>query len=145
MRRIWIFFLPVMFYLIIGTAKGVLAQESKNVPNNAKAKKLTLVDASLCEKMRGGIPVNRSIVFSSSLGNIYCFTSFDPVPKEMAIYHKWFRRDRLRAKVKLTVKPPRWSTFSRMHIRKSDRGPWRVDVTDPTGRVLKILRFSITE
>jgi len=144
MRRLWLL-LPIIFWVIAVSTAGVWAQEKKNVPAKGSEKKLTLVEASVCEKMKGGTPVNRAIVFSSGLERIYCFTSFDPVPKETVIYHEWYRRDRLKAKVRLTLKPPRWSTFSTIRIRKSDQGPWRVNITDSAGKVLRIVRFSITE
>jgi len=145
MRRLWALILPVIIYVIAGGIASVWAQEVKNVPLNDKEKKLTLVEASVCEKMKGSTPRDRAIVFSSSLEKVYCFTSFDPVPREMVIYHEWYRRDRLKSKVRLTLKPPRWATFSSMHIRKSDQGPWRINITDPTGQVLRIVRFSVTE
>ena len=138
--------LLVIFCLIFGGVKGVLAQEIKSSPPpKEKAKGLTLVEASVCEKMGGTTPVNRAVVFSLALGKIYCFTAFDPVPRETIIYHKWYRRDSLKTKVRLTLKPPRWSTFSSIRIRKSDLGPWRVDITDTTGRVFRVVRFSVTE
>jgi hypothetical protein len=145
MKRSLALLLPVVFCLIASSAQGVAAQETPNTPPVPKAKALTLVEASVCENMKGSSPVDPAIVFSASLGKIYCFTSFDPVPREMDIYHEWYRKDKLKAKVKLTLKPPRWSTFSSMRIRKSDLGPWQVYITDAKGRVFKIVRFSVTE
>jgi len=126
-------------------ADGVWAQKTKNVPANGNSKELTLVEAYACEEMSGSTPKNRAIVFSSGLKKVYCYTAFDPVPGEMVIYHEWYRRDKLKAKVGLGLKPPRWSTFSSMRIRKSDQGPWRVTVTGPAGKVLGTVRFSVTE
>jgi hypothetical protein len=138
--------LLLLVFCLIGWMSGVIAaQETVVPPAQEKEKGLTLVEADICEKMDGATPVNGAVVFSSSLDKIYCFTSFDPVPREMDIYQEWYRKDKLRAKVKLTLKPPRWSTFSSMRIRKSDAGPWRVDITDGAGRVLRTLRFSVTE
>ena len=138
--------LLLVVFCLFGLMSGVMAaQETAVPPAEEKGKELTLVEADVCEKMEGTTPVNRAVVFSASLDKIYCFTSFDPVPREMDIYHEWYRKDKLRAKKKLTLKPPRWSTFSSMRIRKSDVGPWRVDITDDSGRIFKTLRFSVTE
>jgi hypothetical protein len=137
--------LLVIFWLVIGIPAVVASQETTSPPAEDRAKGLTLVEADVCEQMEGTTPVNPAVVFSSNLDKIYCFSSFDPVPGEMDIYHEWYRKDKLRAKIKLTLKPPRWSTFSSMRIRKSDAGPWRVDITDGAGQVLKTLRFSVTE
>jgi hypothetical protein len=145
MKRKCPLFLLVIFWLVAGIPAVAAAQETTSPPAEEKVKELTLVEADVCEKMEGTTPVNSGIVFSSNLDKIYCFSSFDPVPGEMDIYQEWYRKDKLRAKIKLTLKPPRWSTFSSMRIRKSDAGPWRVDITDGAGRVLKTLRFSVTE
>lgn len=145
MKRLvaWVF--PAVCCVMVLAAGGVWAQEKKNVPANGNGKELTLVEAYTCEEMSGSTPKNRAIVFSSGLKKVYCYTAFDHVPGEMVIYHEWYRRDKLKAKVGLGLKPPRWSTFSSMRIRKSDQGPWRVTVTGSAGKVLGTVRFSVTE
>jgi hypothetical protein len=47
--------------------------------------------------------------------------------------------------VKLSLKTPRWSTFSRMRLRNGEKGPWRVEITDEEGNILGVLRFSVTD
>ena len=145
MRRFWPLISPVILFVMAAGMGGAEAQEKNDVPANVIEQKLTLVEATVCEKMKRSTPFNKAIVFSSGLEKVYCYTSFDLVPREMVIYHEWYRRDKLKAKVRLTLKPPRWSTFSSMRIRKSDQGPWRVNITDPEGKILRIVRFSITE
>lgn len=110
-----------------------------------KSSSLTLVKAIMCEGMKEFEPQNETIIFSATLGQAVCFTAFDPVPEKTEIYHNWFRRDRPDARFKLTLKPPRWATFSRITINNSDVGPWRVEITDANGTLLKTLRFSVTE
>ncbi len=104
-----------------------------------------LVRAVICEQVKDRKPRYESIVFSITKGRVYCYTDFDPVSKETHIYHNWFRRDTLTAKVKLSLKPPRWSTFSYISLRKTDKGPWRLEITSPEGDILRTLRFSITD
>jgi len=106
---------------------------------------LTLVQAVMCEKIEEHAPQNQAIVFSITNGKVCCFTSFDPVPEKTVIYHNWFYRDKLTARVKLSLQPPRWSTFSRIQLRESDKGPWRVEITDRKGALLRTVRFSITD
>jgi hypothetical protein len=112
---------------------------------NPEAEKLTLVHAVMCEEISDRQPVNETIVFSVSLGQVICFNFFNPVPERTVIYHNWYKRDRLTSRVKLRVNPPRWSTFSRIQLREVDKGPWRVEITDGNGTVLRVLRFSITD
>ncbi len=105
----------------------------------------TLVKAVMCESIRKFTPTNEAVVFSINLGRIYCFTEFDPVPKQTVIYHKWYQKGNLVSVKQLTVNPPRWSSISSMQLRDADKGPWQVDVTDNDNNLLYTLRFSITD
>lgn len=104
-----------------------------------------MTQAVMCEELQGYAPVNPAIVFSASRQRVFCFTAFDPVPEKTIIYHKWYRRDSLTATVKLQLNPPRWTTFSNMQLRESDKGPWQVKITDADGNVFHILRYSIAD
>ena len=104
-----------------------------------------LARAVICEQVKDSKPRYESIVFSITKGRVYGYTDFDPVSIKTHIYHNWFRRDTLTAKVKLTLKPPRWSTFSYISLRNTDKGPWRLEITSVEGDILGTLRFSITE
>ena len=109
------------------------------------ADKIVLARAIMCEDIQDLIPQNSTTVFSIEKRKAICFTSFDPVPEKTVIYHQWFHRDQASAKIKLTLKPPRWSTYSSIQFRAEDIGPWRVEITDSQGNILDALRFSITE
>jgi len=122
-----------------------LSQEKGDSLTAAVPQQLTLVQAVMCEEIKEYTPQNQAIVFSIINGKVYCFTSFDPVPEKTVIYHNWFYRDKLTARVKLSLQPPRWSTFSRIQLRDSDKGPWRVEIADQKGALLRIVRFSITD
>jgi hypothetical protein len=135
----------LLCWLVLGVSPGALAQKDENAPAGSTEKELTIKEAAICEEIKEETTINCGVVFSRNLGKIYCFTLFDPVPEEMPILHKWFQRDRLMATIKLILKPPRWKTFSRMSIKGREQGPWRVEITDPKGHVLKILRFSVTD
>ena len=109
------------------------------------AEAYTLADAVMCEGIREYSPENISVVFSASLKKISCFTNFDPVTRKSPVYHRWYHKDRLATTKKLFLSPPRWATFSSIQPRNSDKGPWRVEITDENGAVYHILRFSITD
>jgi hypothetical protein len=106
---------------------------------------ITLIQAVLCEDIQGNLPQNPTTVFSIERRTAVCFTAFDPVPRKAVIYHHWFHRDTPSARIKLTLKPPRWSTYSSIQLRAEDIGPWRVEVTDAQGNIFHVLRFSVTE
>ncbi|MFU8769971.1 MAG: DUF2914 domain-containing protein [Desulfotignum sp.] len=104
-----------------------------------------LVRAEMCETIERYLPVNQGVVFSISLGRVYCFTAFDPVHEETVIYHRWFRQDRLVSSARLVLNPPKWASFSSIQLRSLDKGPWRVEIVDSRENLIKILRFSISD
>lgn len=106
---------------------------------------IALVEAVLCEDIQETVPQNRTTVFSIERRTAVCYTAFDPVPQKAVIYHHWFHRDTPSARIKLTLKPPRWSTYSSIQLRVEDIGPWRVEITDAQGNIFHVLRFSVTE
>jgi len=104
-----------------------------------------LVQAVMCEAIERFKPVNNAVVFSISLGRVFCFTAFDPVHQETIVYHRWYRQDRLISNAKLVLNPPKWSSFSSMQLREADKGPWRVEVVDSQENLMETLRFSIVD
>ena len=138
----------LLSFLVLIFLASFLSQafaQKKDSQSKGSIKKLSLVQAVMCEGLRDNSPKNRAIVFPITIGRVHCFTSFDPVPAKTVIYHKWYFRDKLRARVKLTLKAPRWSTFSRIGLRDGEKGPWRVEITDGKGNIFGILRFSVTD
>ena len=112
---------------------------------SAHAAQLELFQALMAEEIFSNAPRNPTAAFSVKQKKAVCFTSFNQVPQKSIIFHNWYHRDVPSARIRLTLKPPSWSTFSSIQIRKTDIGPWRVEITDETGNVLGILRFSVTE
>lgn len=139
--------LLIILFLLFWVFPGrtALCQDRGKGPGPPGNDSLTLMDAAICEDMEGGEPKARGVVFSVTRGRIFCFTSFDPVPAGTSIYHKWYHRQILSTRIKLTLKTPRWSTVSGIQLRDEDKGPWRVEVTDENGRLFCLLRFSITD
>jgi hypothetical protein len=109
------------------------------------ADKPTLTSAVMCEDVQERQPIVEGVVFSIGIGRVVCYTLFDPVPEKTFITHNWYNRDNLSTKIKLLLQPPRWTTYSAIQLRESDKGPWRVEITDSEGRILQVLRFSVTE
>jgi hypothetical protein len=129
--------------LLLG-GRGI-CQGASSVSSVPGADKLTLVQAALCSGLKEGSPCNPGVVFSVDDGRVFCFSLFDPVPRKTFVYHSWFYKGALMTRQKLTVNPPRWSTYSTIQLREADKGPWRVEIADQDGRILEILRFSITD
>jgi hypothetical protein len=123
----------------------LLPSESLKNMSNAYAQELKLSEALMCEEVSNNAPKNPTVVFSASREKAICYSSFDPVPNKTVIFHNWFHRDVPSARIQLTLNPPRWSTYSSIQLRKTDIGPWRVEITDENGQVFGVLRFSVTD
>ena len=128
----------VIFFLL-------LSFPSATKVHSADASELELFQALMSEDIYANAPRNQTSVFSVNQKKAICFTSFSQVPQKMIIYHNWYHRDVPSAKIRLTLKPPSWSTYSSIELSKTDIGPWRVEITDESGHVIEILRFSVTE
>lgn len=107
--------------------------------------KMVLTQAVMCESIENFKPVTPAVVFSISQGEVFCFSNFDPVFEKTYIFHKWYKKDKLIFTMRLTLSPPKWSSFSSMQIRNADKGPWRVEIRDVNDTLLKTLRFSMAD
>ena len=145
MRQRTIIFFLVFWGGTVFLPQSAASQENKNATPGVSFERLSLFQAVMCEDIFANAPRNQTVVFSVAREKAVCFTSFDRVSAKAFIYHNWFYKDIPSARIRLALQPPRWSTFSSIQIRKTDIGPWRVEVTDENGQVLRVLRFSITD
>lgn len=118
---------------------------AQGAPGEPASRGLRLSQAVMGEKVENLLPVRPAIAFSVGIGQVYCFTAFDPVPQPSVVFHRWFHRDELSTQTRLRLYPPKWSTYSVIQLRETDKGPWRVEISDQDGHVLEVLRFSITD
>jgi hypothetical protein len=138
-------FLLALVCISVLLGAKVFPQDPPSPSPSSDSEKPTLVQATMCTSLKEGSPCNPGAVFPVSQGKVLCFSSFDPVPRKTSIFHSWFHRDVLITRQKLTLNSPRWSTYSTIQLRESDKGPWRVEITDQDARLLEVLRFSITD
>ena len=125
--------------LVIARPEALWGQDAK------ASAELTLARAVMCETIQEYAPTHPAVVFSIELGRVSCFTEFDPVPEKTTIHHKWYQNDNLITEKRLTINPPRWSSFTSVQLRDADKGPWRVEITDENDTHMRTLRFSITD
>jgi hypothetical protein len=135
----------VVLFLAWVVAPGLSTAEDDPIEPQSGVTELQLKSAVMCEEIVANLPRHETIIFSISKKNAVCYTSFENVPDKTFIFHNWYHQDIPAAKIKLALFPPRWSTFSSIKIRRSDIGPWRVEITDADDVLLRTLRFSITE
>ena len=145
MRKRTISIFLLLYGISVFLPQAGSAQQDETSTPGESPQALNLSQALMCEDIFVNAPRNQTVVFSVAREKAVCFTSFDKVSEKTFIYHNWFYKDIPSARIRLALQPPRWSTFSSIQIRKTDIGPWRVEVTDENGQVLRVLRFSITD
>ena len=143
-KKEWLFLFALLCISILLGGNG-FPQESTPASPASGSEKPTLGQATMCASLKEGSPCDPGAVFPVNQGKVFCFSSFDPVPRKTFIFHSWFHRDVLISRQKLTLNTPRWSTYSTIQLRESDKGPWRVEIADQDARLLEVLRFSITD
>lgn len=135
----------LIFFLLLFCPFFQALAEDDDMIQPEQIQKPTLESAATCEDVREHSPYNPAVVFSTAVGKVYCFSSFNDVPDKIYIYHNWYRADKLTTRKRLMLNPPHWSTYSTVQLREADKGPWRVEISDNDGKVLSVLRFSITD
>jgi len=135
-----------VFFLFFPIRGDCSSDQTQDIVKQDAISGIKITHAVICEDVKDGLPVSEGIVFSASLNRITCFTEFDRITEKTIIYHCWYFKDNLRAKRKpLVLNPPKWSTYSQIEPRETDRGPWRVEIIDEDGNILETLRFSIID
>ena len=138
-------FIVVLIFCNLLLASQVLPKNNQDSLLTRNSKEPVLDKAVMCEEIKDFTPKNQGVVFSIKIGKVSCFTSFDPVPEETVIYHKWFHKDKPSTIKRLTLQPPRWATYSSIQLRETDKGPWRVEIIDQKENILHTVRFTITD
>ena len=136
---------PLFVLFCICLTAGVAASAEDETGGENPIAEAKLAQAVMCESIEGYAPRNIAVVFSIEVGKISCYTSFDEVPATTYTVHKWFRHDEAVTSKRLTLKPPRWATYSSIQLREADKGPWRVEIYNGDDKLIRVLRFSVTD
>jgi len=130
MKRL--FFLIPVLSLIFSSA--LLAQEQPDIE---------VVNIVVCTSVEDREPVGVNSVFSSNVGQLYCYTKVMSQTDSASISHVWYYGDTQMAKVDLNVGGKSWRTWSSKKILMEWTGDWRVEVQDASGNVISEISFKI--
>ncbi len=88
-------------------------------------------------------PVGEAESFAAGVGQVYFYTVFEGDFPETQLEHVWLREGEEMARVALTVRGPRWRTWSSKTIPADWAGAWEVQVVDGAGNVLESASFTV--
>ena len=89
------------------------------------------------------VPVGVATSFAEDVGTVYVYTVFEGDFGEASIEHVWLRDGEEVARVPLTVRGPRWRTWSSKRIPPEWAGAWSVQVVADGDRVLTTVDFTV--
>ena len=86
-----------------------------------------------------------SIVQSYELSDdeAWCFTRIHNTKGLLNIHFKWYHEDGLYTQMKTKIgESESWRTYSNVELKE---GSWRVEIVGPEGKVLKEIRFNVSD
>lgn len=89
--------------------------------------------------------VNPDTSFSSSVGNLFCFTRITGAEDTTQVSHVWYYDDEEMARTELDVRSSDWRTWSSKNILPTWVGSWRVVIEDAGGNSLTEQTFEIVD
>jgi len=107
--------------------------------------KMVVTDTKICKKVKNNSPLYTGVRFSTDIGKIYCYSSINNNSgKANTIYHVWYMNGELIAKVRIRVaKGEGVSSFSHRDIGDTDKGTWKVEITDSDKKILDTIIFEL--
>lgn len=110
----------------------------------AAADGLRVTEIVITSKVVKGKPIDSIKRLSSATEKrLYCFTRTEGGGEGSVIKHVWYHGEEKIGEFELPIKGERWRTYSKKLIQKGEAGPWRVDVLDRSGTLLKSIAFTM--
>ena len=107
--------------------------------------KMVVTDVKVCREVKNNSPLYTGTRFSTDIGRIHCYSSINNNSgKSNIIYHIWYMNGTLVAKVRIRVaKGEGVASFSNRDINSSDKGKWKVEITDSDKKILDTIIFEL--
>jgi hypothetical protein len=127
----------------LGVILAVLAGFPAGRPMAAEPIILEVAAAEVCRAVAGLSPVEPARRFPADIGRVYCLSRIGNIARRTQVQHIWYAGTQERFRISMDVKPPSWRVYSTSRIRPADVGPWRIEIRDREGNVLKTVFFEI--
>ena len=129
-----------------GVAEAQEQAPPEQVPQEqmAAADSLDVVRAVIATGVQDREPVGIDTTFAPAVGTVYFSTVVEGDFGEAEVHHVWLREGEEIARVPLTVRGPRWRTWSSKTILPEWTGRWTVKVVGPGGTEHASVDFTIT-
>lgn len=88
-------------------------------------------------------PVGEADTFAADVGQVFFYTVLEGDFGETRLEHVWLYQGEEMARVPLTVRGPRWRTWSSKSLVPEWSGSWEVQLVDENGTVLDSASFTV--
>lgn len=105
---------------------------------------IEVTEAVICRDVQDREPVGASDSFPADVGKVWCWSKIRD-GEGTVIRHTYYHRDTEMAVVELPIRSALFRTYSSKKVVPGWTGPWRVDITDEQGNLLRSLTFTIGE
>ena len=133
---------------VISEAKPIQKEDVK-LPETEKVQlssnTIEILNSKVCKKVKNNQPLYPGKRFPSDIGKVYCHSLLNNhTGKYKDIYHIWYMNDNLKAKVRIRVREGgEIPAVSQRQVAKSDKGTWRIEITDSDKKILDTVIFEV--
>lgn len=113
------------------------------IPSAAEAQNLAVGTAIVVADVENREPVDPAEAFPADIGEVSFYTVVEGDFGERVVEHVWLWNGDEVARVSLTVRGPRWRTWSSKTIPADWTGAWEARIEDSSGTVLASVPFRI--
>lgn len=112
---------------------------------NVQAQNLEVATLEIGTTVEDRSIVNPDSTFSSSVGDLFCFTRITGAEDTTQVSHVWYYDNEEMARTELDVRSADWRTWSSKTILPKWVGSWRVVIEDADGNSLAEQSFEIVD
>ena len=123
--------------------EDVKLPEAENVQLSSNT--IEILNSKVCKKVKNNQPLYPGKRFPSDIGKVYCHSLLNNhTGKYKDIYHIWYMNNNLKAKVRIRVREGgEIPAVSQRQVAKSDKGTWRIEITDSDKKILDTVIFEV--
>ena len=124
---------------------GLPGDRIQFVDSNLYLNNSEILKSKVCKKVKNNQPLYPGKRFPSDIGKVYCHSLLNNhTGKYKDIYHIWYMNDNLKAKVRIRVREGgEIPAVSQRQVAKSDKGTWRIEITDSDKKILDTVIFEV--
>ena len=104
-----------------------------------------VLESKMCQKVKNNQPIKPGTQFPLDIGKVFCHSLLNNNSgKHSDIYHIWYLNGDLKAKVRIRIRSGKEiPAISHREFGNSDKGRWRIEITDGDKKILDTIIFEL--